>query len=331
LEERYLLITRYLAKETSEEENEYLKEWIGWSPANALTFEEIRNVWQASYQRDDTAAIHAFQRLDQKIQASKVLVETTLPFQPYADKMRRYAIIASLIVLFILSGLFYKFYNQATPIAVRQFTNAGQKKEILLPDGTKVFLAPQSELRYPEHFATRKRVVELQGEAYFEVSKNPNQPFLVHTATLDVQVLGTHFNVNSYKSNTTTMVSLMEGKVKVIMAEDDQDEYVLAPGQELLLNKINHQVYQHEFDQESTIGWMTNTLLIKNEKLGQVAGRINKLYGVKIIFADQATADIRLYAKFKNESLLTVLETIKATGNIDYRIETNKVYLTLKN
>jgi transmembrane sensor len=332
LEERYLLIASYLAKQTTEKENEDLEDWIKRSPANARTFEEIKNVWQASYQRDDTAAIHAFQRLDQKIQAGKLRPEeTNHSLRSSSRRINAYAVMMSLTVFFVLGGFAYQFYEHAPSVFLRAYTTAGQKKQILLEDGTRVFLAPQSELRYPKHFAADRRVVDLQGQAYFEVSKNPHQAFVVHTDALDVQVLGTHFNVNSYKKNTVAVVSLLEGKVKVTMADDDNDEYLLAPGQELSLNRINHQVYQHEFDQKSTIGWMTNILLIKNEKLGQVAEKINKLYGVKIVFADQATADTRLYAEFKDESLLTVLETIKATGNIEYHIEKDKVYLTLKN
>lgn len=332
MEEIYLLITRHLAGQTSEEEEKHLREWTSSSSVNARTFEEVKQVWLASYQRDDTAAIHAFQRLDKKMHAQKqqkpgITPSGKLPI----SKPRRFAIIASLALTFIISALLYKVYYPSEPVVIKEFTVSGQKKEIWLADGTKVFLAPQSELFYPKDFTAEKRVVELQGEAYFEVSKDPHRPFIVRTATLDVQVLGTHFNVNSYKKNTSTSVSLMEGKVKVLMAGDDGDEYLLEPGQELSLNKLNHQVYQHEFDQESTTGWMTNTLLIKNEKLGQVAEKINQLYGVKLIFADQATADTRLYARFKNESLINVLETISATGNIAYRIERNKVYLTLKN
>ncbi|WP_316779593.1 FecR family protein [Pedobacter antarcticus] len=332
MEEILLLITRHLAGKTSEQEENWLRGWKDSSSVNRQTFEEVKQVWLASYQRDDTAAIHAFQRLDKKMQAHKqqetcIATAGTSP----VSKSRRFALIASLTLIFIISGIFYKVYYPSEPVVIKEFTASGQKKEIRLPDGTKILLAPQSELFYPKDFTAEKRVVELQGEAYFEVSKNPHRPFIVRTATLDVQVLGTHFNVNSYKKNSITSVSLMEGKVKVLMAGDDGEEYLLAPGQELSLNKLNHQVYQHEFDEESTTGWMTNTLLIKNEKLGQVAEKISQLYGVKLIFADQATADTRLYARFKNESLLNVLETISATGNIAYRIERNKVYLTLKN
>lgn len=332
MEEIFLLITRHLAGKTSEQEENWLKGWKDSSTANIRTFEEVKQVWLASYQRDDTAAIHAFHRLEKKMQVNKkqeTYIDTAA--KSPVSKTMRFALIASLALIFIISGIFYKAYYPSEPVVIKEFTVSGQKKEIRLADGTKILLAPQSELFYPKDFAAEKRVVELQGEAYFEVSKNPHQPFIVRTATLDVQVLGTHFNVNSYKKNTTTSVSLMEGKVKVLMAGDEGDEYLLAPGQELSLNKLNHQVYQHEFDQESTTGWMTNTLLIKNEKLGQVAEKINQLYGVKLIFADQATADTRLYARFKNESLMNVLETISATGNIAYRIERNKVYLTLKN
>jgi ferric-dicitrate binding protein FerR (iron transport regulator) len=121
----------------------------------------------------------------------------------------------------------------------------------------------------------------------------------------------------------------LEGKVKVTLSGDD-DEYLLKPGQQLTLNHLNHQVYQHAFDTTSVTGWMANKLIFKNDKLSDAAEKIDQMYGVKIVFADQATADTRLYGTFNNESLIDVMETIKATGNIAYRIDGNKVYLTLK-
>ena len=324
--ESYLLITRYLANQTSTEENELLADWIAISKANEQVFEDIKAIWQASKAAENSDADIALSKLHEKMRNA----EPRQPVKLYSYK-KWYAIAASLVLLAAITYLLARYTStKAFDVQyVKQTTKAGQKRVISLEDGTLVHLAPQSTIEYPVKFDVGKRLVNLAGEAYFEVSKNPHRPFVVHTSMLDVQVLGTHFNVNSYKEHNSTVVSLLEGKVKVTLSGDD-DEYLLKPGQQLTLNHLTHQVYQHAFDTISVTGWMTNKLIFKNDKLSDAAEKINQMYGVKIVFADQITADTRLYGTFQNESLVDVMETIKATGNIAYRIDGNKVYLTLK-
>ena len=323
--ENYLLITRYLSQQTSTEENEQLADWISAAAVNEQLFYEIKNVWlltKPGVRADSHTALH---KLKQKIAQT----EEQVIIKP-ASPARWYAVAASVTGLVIL--LLHARYNQYQPAQhlILQVTKAGQKKKVRLDDGTIVHLAPQSSLSYPSALDKNMRMVELKGEAYFEVAKSPHRPFVVHTTDMDVEVLGTHFNVRSYKSNPLSTVSLLEGKVKVMLPGDgEKDDYLLKPGQELSYNHHNHRVYQHKFDAEQVTAWMSNKLIFKNDRLADAADKIETVYGIKIVFADQATADTRLYASFENESLINVLETIKAAGNVSYNIAGNKVYLTL--
>jgi transmembrane sensor len=321
----YLLITRYLANQTSTEESERLADWIAESGEHEQTFEEIKSLWQAST-KNITTVTGPLNKLKSRIKEE----EPTTAWSIAGRSAKWYAIAASAILFSAFSSLaIYQYINSPSNKVYSLAAAAGQKKLIKLEDGTAVYLAPQSTLKYPEHFGS-SRTVELQGQAYFEVSKNTHRPFIVHTANLDVQVLGTHFNVNNYQNQGLTKVSLLEGKVKVSISDDGLDEYLLGPGQELALNHTNHQVYRYTLDSMAVKGWMTNTLVFNNEKLADVARKIEQMYGVKLVFADQATAETGLYAKFRNEPLNVVLETIAASGNIIYHIEGNKVYLNLK-
>ena len=325
--ESYLLITRYLSNQTSTEENEFLADWIAKSVENEQIFEDIKFVWMASKPVDNLSGSETLLRLKEKIKEDEINKPRKLIMAGRWD-----VVAASVITLLVAIGIFYKYNYSKAPVLNYsvQTTAAGQKKTVILEDGTKVWLAPKSSLKYPEKFNAGRRFVELQGEAYFEVSKNPHRPFIVHTSALNVQVLGTHFNVNSYKIQNSSTVSLLEGKVKVTLAEEGSEEYFLKPGQELSVNHLTHQIYQHTLDSASVTGWMTNTMIFKNDKLADVAEKIHQMYGVRLIFANQAIADIRLYATFKNDSLKNVMETIKAAGHIDYSIEDNKVYITIK-
>lgn len=336
-QEIYLLITRYLAQKTTTEENELLADWISASPDHERIFEEIKQVWQdtAPDIKSDTAA--ALLRLREKIEAEeqpagtkdKPGVNTDHVFRLKPNRLVYLSLAASFLGFLICTSL-YVFFSSQPERALHMSTGLRQKKSIILDDGTKITLAPQSELIYPAHFTDKKRVVDLRGQAYFEVSKNPHRPFIVHTSKLDIKVLGTHFDVNTYATNPFTTVSLLEGKVAVKLLNEEKEEYILKPNQQLTYNHVNQQVYQNSLDTGAVTGWMTNKLVFKNERFAEAAEKISHLYGIKIVMADQATADTRLYGTFNDESLHEVMETIKLTGNIEYRIENNKIYINLK-
>ncbi len=324
-QEIYTLITRYLAKQTTTEESERIADWIAESARNEQTFEEIKSVWQATKPMPDADLSAPLNKLKNRI--AQEIVKPDEKVKKLLGKW--FAIAASVILFALLGGWGIHLYWRTSTKLLTVSAGAGQKRKVRLEDGTTVYLAPQSSLKYPEHFAL-KRNVELHGQAYFEVSKNKHRPFIVHTAKLDVQVLGTHFNINSYPNQPSTTVSLLEGKVKVSVPDDGIDEYMLSPGQELALNHASRQVYRYALDSAAVSGWMSNTLIFKNEKLVVAAKKIEQMYGVKIVFADQATAETNIYAKFKNEPLKSVLATIAFSGNISYHMEGNKIYLSLK-
>ena len=231
-QEIYLLITRYLQKETTTEENEILADWITDSVDNEQTFEEIKLTWQHTEQIKLEESTIALARLKNRInhqQDNKAKTKKLVPF-----KWNAVAASVAIIGLFLV-GLFYLLKpNDSVPTTYSVLkTRAGEIKTITLIDGTKVSVGPKSVLRYPSVFNNSERNVSLDGEAYFEVSKNPHKPFKVNTGDLTVNVLGTHFNVNASRNQILTTVSLLEGKVEVNLNSDKDDAYVLKPGQEL--------------------------------------------------------------------------------------------------
>lgn len=324
-QEIYTLITRYLAKKTTTEESERIADWIAESAESEQTFEDIKQVWHATKSQLTSDSSVPLRKLKNRIAQANAK-----PGEKFKKLRVKWVAVAASVILFAVMGSLTKqWYLRTLNQRLTVSTSAGQQRKVLLEDGTTVYLAPQSTLTYPGHFDV-KRTVELHGQAYFEVSKNKHRPFIVHTAKLDVQVLGTHFNVNSYPNQSSTTVSLLEGKVKVSVPDNGIDEYMLSPGQELALHHASHQVYRYALDSAAVAGWMSNTLVFRNEKLAVAAKKIEQMYGVKIVFADQATAETNIYAKFKNEPLTSVLATIAVSGNITHHTEGNKIYLSLK-
>lgn len=322
-EEIYLLITRYLARQTSSDENERLATWVARSSENGQTFEQLKAIWQASQTpavpAETAAALRSVKsRLALPVPASIVPVRRWRVARPY-----QLAALA-LVLLGSLGGAYF-YRKPATPLAyqVRQ-TQAGEKQLIHLADGTLVTLAPKSRLRYPAKFSEASREVYLEGEAFFEVSKNPHRPFLVHSGNWVTQVLGTKFNVSAFRGATQTAVSLVEGKVQVT---DEHGQYLLAPGQQLLGDHATGRIYRQAFNKAKVTGWRRNKLVFQNEKLGDVAGQIERLYGVKLVFANPATAEVRLWATFENEPLAAVLDALQLAGPLSYRREGQVIYL----
>lgn len=331
MEEReiYLLITRYLQKQTNTTENEILADWMTSSADNEQTFEEIKQAWLSVERPGVSESANALSKLKNRIQQEAV--------QPIKNKrlfpVKLNRIAASLAIISSLT--FFIIYLTQSPeksatIINSLATKIGEMKTITLSDGTKVSLGSKSVLRYPARFNEHERSIQLDGEAYFEVSKNPHKPFVVNTNDLSVKVLGTHFNVNASKNQAFTTVSLLEGKVEVNLIDDKDGAYTLKPGEELSVNRNNLQVFQRKLDSVSVLGWMTKTLVFSNDKLSDAAVKIENMYGVKLVFADQATADTRLYAQFNNDKLDDVLEIICSTGNLIYRKNGNKIYLSAK-
>ncbi|MFD1872876.1 FecR family protein [Hymenobacter bucti] len=333
-EEVYLLIARYLARQTSSDENERLATWVAQSPENERTFEQLKTVWQASQTPAAPAETSAaLGRLKARLAQPTLAAELAAAPAPTAPPVRRWRLrlarpaqLAVLVVFImsVLGGVY--FYGRPVPaVAYRVYrTPAGQPQRLRLADGSVVTLAPQSELRYPAQFGAGSREVYLEGEAFFEVSKDPRRPFRVHSGAWVTQVLGTKFNVSAVPGASQLAVSLVEGKVQVT---DKQDKYLLTPGQQLRAERATGRIYRQAFDRQQVLAWRNNQLIFKNEKLADAANQLERRYGVKLVFADSATAEVRLWATFDNEPLPRVLDALRLAGGLSYHREGQVIYL----
>ncbi|HET9502997.1 MAG TPA: FecR domain-containing protein [Hymenobacter sp.] len=330
-EDAYLLIARYLARQTSSDENAQLATWVAQSPENERTFEQLKTVWQASQTPAAAETAAALARLKTRLALPAPVAEPAAAPAPPVRRWRlrgvRPAQLAAL-VLVLLSALggAYFFGQPAPAVAYRvRRTPAGQPQRLRLPDGSVVTLAPQSRLRYPAQFTDAAREVYLEGEAFFEVTKNPHRPFRVHSGAWVTQVLGTKFNVSAVPGAGQLAVSLVEGKVQV--TDKQQDKYLLAPGQQLRADVATGRIYRQAFDRRRVLAWRSNQLVFKNEKLADVAPQLERRYGVKLVFADPATAEVRLWATFNNEPLPRVLGALQLAGGLHYHREGQVIYL----
>ncbi|MEN2401452.1 FecR domain-containing protein [Flavobacterium sp. MC2016-06] len=200
-----------------------------------------------------------------------------------------------------------------------------------LSDGTKVWLNSKSSLRYPVEFSGDTRTVTLEGEAYFEVTKNPHSPFTVKTKSGNVTVLGTHFNVSSYIEDQVFAATLAEGKVKVSNNANvsDKTDVFLVPGQQARINnKTDGIIRVAEVDPAAYTAWKDGKFYFENEDLKSILTKMARWYNFNVKFESKSLEQVKFTGiVLKEEPIDHLLDIISKTSNINYKItKVNHVY-----
>jgi len=218
-------------------------------------------------------------------------------------------------------------------------TSRGRQFQVVLPDGSKMWLNASSSLIYPVRFNNDVRTVEISGEAYFEVEKAKDWPFIVKTSTQQVEVLGTHFNVSAYSDDKVSKTTLVEGRVHITTLADknnylDQSNreikelsVILSPGQQAVTFKGNDKIKVEKVDPEEVVSWKQNLFVFNNEEISEVMKKIIRWYDIKVEYQDgmEGKRIGGTIPRFENiEKLMSALE---ATGLLRYKMEGGKVII----
>lgn len=205
-------------------------------------------------------------------------------------------------------------------------TARGEQYQVVLPDGSHVWLNAASSLKYPVAFSGGERVVELTGEAYFEVAHNKAMPFKVKTLRQQVEVLGTHFNVNAYNDEKITATTLLEGSVKVTSAADHRNT-IIKPGQQSVIG--GGEIRVREVDTDEAMAWKNGYFLFNNENLGSIMRKISRWYNVDVLYQNDAAQSMVFsgtVSKYKNVS--QVIRILELTNAVHFRIDNNRVIVS---
>lgn len=206
-------------------------------------------------------------------------------------------------------------------------TSTGAMTSFLLPDGSKVFLNSKSILRFPSKFKSDIREVELEGEGYFEVAKNPLAPFHVKTNQQIVEVLGTHFNVRAYNDENNQRTTLLEGKVKV-MARGSTEFYILSPGDQASV--ASTQIKTKSVDTEEQIGWIKNRFVFNATALPIILKEIERWYDVQFEYPEAKLNDIYIFGNLSRDlPLQEILHVLSENTNYKFKIQERRVIMTL--
>lgn len=215
-------------------------------------------------------------------------------------------------------------------------TPRGGTYQVILPDGSKVWLNADSKITFPEQFVAGQRKVSLIGEAYFEVakvmvkekgakSKEHRMPFVVESQGQKIEVLGTHFNVNAYADEHRTKTTLLEGAV-MISGVTSKKSKKISPGQQSIFDKGSDQIQVTEVDTEEAVAWKNGYFKFNDEPLESIMRKISRWYNVEIKYTNNINPNLKFGGRMsKFDNISTVLEVLELTGGVHFKIEERRI------
>lgn len=244
-----------------------------------------------------------------------------------SNRFSRYAAAVLIPILFI-GSLYYMLVLRPDIISniamVEKSNPKGQRSELVLPDGSKVYLNAASTIRYPEKFMGRKRNIYLDGEAYFDVVHKSSKPFIVKTSELDIEVLGTSFNVKSFTNEKTIETTLVEGKVSVKKMDEETGEYqraILLPQHQATYFKNQNRFTLEKVNVKKYTSWKKGMLIFDNDSFEELSKVLERWYNINIVIENESLQSNYFTLTITNESIDEVLRLLKKSTP---RLQINK-------
>lgn len=289
---------------------------------NAEISEAMDNVWEEMEEDEVSSLQHQQYREEARLLLSRIRKpEKRFSFIPYL----RYVAIVAVILSIGWGGFRLIRSNQEKVLTYTEVhVKNGEHKRIILPDGTSVTLNAGSYLRYPREFITDVRRIEMNGEAFFEVTRDEEKPFLIHTKDADVKVLGTSFNVKAFDMDEQLTVSVQTGKVQVDLPEAMMR---LLPDEQFVMDKTKGEFQKRNEDARLSTVWIKGGLYFNRTPIRTVVNELVRMYNRTIEFAPGVEYDDYIYGEHDNKSLEAVLKSIQYSTDIKYRIENDKIVL----
>lgn len=320
-----ILIKYIEGKPLTKEEQSALNSWLDESDSNQYFLTNLKNHWDISEVDVDLSRFKVWQKI-------KSESNDDAPPIPKSNSHRHiYAVAASiaLVLCFSLSILLKKpafLYDRhsstnSTVALVIKSANEGEKRTIKLPDSTIVKLNSGSEIHYPESFDSDKRLVQLSGEAFFDVVPDKSRPFIIESEHMQIRVVGTSFNVKAYRDQSRMTVAVKSGTVEVKNPTNTL-KTVLEKDQMLSICE-KEQLFKKEriTDDLIAFGWVDNYLIFDDLKLAEAMRLIANWYGISYEISEELHSDKKITAKWKNPTLKNVMENISHAYEFEYELK----------
>ena len=308
-------IKKYLEGKTTESESLQIREWLK-NPENDVELRQILGeIWANSEIHLKGQAPDFNRMLDQvHHQINSQQIHQHKPKALSTNLYQMFSKVAAILIIPLLLLSVYFYFNPAqtsTELASNTFreiyTKPGTRTQIDLPDGTRVWLNDGTTFRYPEQFSGGKREVFVDGEAYFEVKSNPENPFVVNNPMMNTVVTGTHFNLNAYSDDKYFEATLLEGKINL---ENKDKNIVMNPGEQVQFDSKLEKIVQKTVDPKNASAWVDGKLIFKDEKMGTAIKKLARWYNVEIILTDPEINNYLMTATIQDEKLDQSLKLI---------------------
>ena len=312
------LIIGYFSDDLSLEELRELQEWRNASPENEAQFLAMQEVWTSSADVFDEhdGAYKRFLTYAGDMQG---------PIRRKKQLQVAWKSVATVVVLFLVSYVMLQIGGKQKDVLLANDTqievSRGSQVKTTLPDGTEVWLNADSRLTYSQDFGINNRDIHLIGEGYFEVAHNKNLPMTVYAGDLQINVIGTKFNVRNRLDDRETTVSLLEGSVSIVSSVAQSEKITIEPNQKIFFNRENGDFHLTDVVARYTIEWTKGYLFYDEEMLSDIARDLERNYDVRITVHPDV-ADLRLYGRFnmKTMSAEQITSILASTGGIGYSV-----------
>lgn len=316
----YRIIRKYLSNRFSLETEEKIQKWIIKNKDTEEKEKASLTHWNELKVKAETDILPALERVNRRIGYSK---KRQLSF---FQKVGRVA--AVLLPLCIIAGG-YLYYSSIANSLIEVSVAYGDKKHLVLPDSSEIWLNAGSSLKYPKSFAGKERLVYLDGEAYFTVKKNSTKPFIVKASQVSVKVLGTRFNMKAYPDDERITTTLASGKVEV--NTPSQNPKILKPNEQLSYNKKTSHITITTIPASDTDSWVTGKLIFTNASLAEIQQTLERRYNVAIQNRTSFPETTRYTVRFlQNEDLEQVLNVLGDIIGFGYRKNDTRIELINK-
>jgi ferric-dicitrate binding protein FerR (iron transport regulator) len=340
------LLAKYLSGESSDEENAKVLNWLETEKENQKLLDSMKGVWESpdkDYEPSDVKALWAevakrtgLNRKSNEQIIYKIPDERqkesiySLVFRHLRTPALQYAAVFALVISIpILYYLSSGGGEDGDQINWKTVTVDNSKQSSLtLNDGSTLFLDSGSRIQIPENFGINSREIKLEGEAYFEVSPDPERPFSVYSANAVVKVLGTKFNIRAWKETGKVEVAVAEGRVSFRVDEAPESQIILNKGFAGSLSKTGKLSEPGQVNIEQMLSWMKGEMSFDDNRFSEILSQVERWYDIKFSLRDSTIINERLSVIIHKNSLPDILELLITLTNTDYTIDGEVVTLT---
>lgn len=356
----WILAGKKLSGEATREELAELEVLIASFPEGDFPLREIEDLWRSGQNTSSFSSRQLedkWKTLEKKLIYAKTnrigMADRSLEYRVVNYKRRyfRFAAVLLLLVFSFFSVWLLKNNNKPDLRTNVIIAPAGAISQIKLPDGSKVWLNAGSKLTYQNQFGKKYRDIRLSGEAFFDVVKDPEHPFIVTTNTFRLKVLGTAFNVRSFNKDRTSEAALVRGSIEVTLVHSPDKKIILKPSEKLIVRNIQHTEstqqdpgiqlssrddlplitlsnmhYHNKTDSLPTEAqWMEKKLVFDSENFEDISQKMERFYNVKIVFKNANIKKLKFTGSFQNESIHNAMKALQNSAYFHFEIKGNQI------